>query len=193
MPADIRHIDRDLYPFYAEIDPTFEVTSILKVVAEDGGLAGLRFVEEPVAQPYWKGAYSPEESPSKWPPRSEDGRFDAFLAFENDRAIGGAAVVINPAGAFLFERRDTLAGLFDIRVSPEYRGRGVGSRLLLHAATWARQQGCTQLRIECQNVNVAACRFYAKHGTLGGIERFGYAACPDVAHEAMLLWYRSLR
>ena len=44
----------------------------------------------------------------------------------------------------------------------------------------------------CQNVNVAACRFYAKHCILGGVERYGYAACPEVAHEAMLLWYRGL-
>jgi GNAT superfamily N-acetyltransferase len=111
---------------------------------------------------------------------------------EDDLAIGGAAVIVNPAGAFLFERRDTLAGLFDIRVRPEHRARGVGAQLLLHAAEWAKEQGCTQLRIECQNVNVMACRFYAKHCTLGGIERFGYAACPEVAHEAMLLWYRDL-
>ena len=61
-----------------------------------------------------------------------------------------------------------------------------------NAADWAKKRGCVQLRVECQNVNVAACRFYAKHCTLGGIERYGYATCADVAHEAMLLWYRDL-
>jgi streptothricin acetyltransferase len=98
--------------------------------------------------------------------------------------------VINPAGAFVLERRDTLAGLWDIRVQRDRRREGIGTQLLLGAAGWAAEQGCTQLRIVCQNVNVAACRFYARYCVLGGVERYGYAACPDVAHEAMLLWYR---
>ena len=58
---------------------------------------------------------------------------------------------------------------------------------------WARKKGCRQLKIETQNVNVPACRFYARQGCeLGAIHRYGYAGCPDVAHEAMLLWYLKL-
>jgi GNAT superfamily N-acetyltransferase len=152
----------------------------------------MRLVEQKVDRPYKKGADDPEDSPAMWPPQGEQGGFAAFLASEGDRILGGAAVVINPSGAFLFERRRKLAGLWDIRVRPEERRRGIGSRLLLFAAAWARKEGCTQLRIESQNVNVAGCRFYAKHCVLGGIERYGYAASPDRAHEAMLLWYLDL-
>ncbi len=192
MAISVHKINRGMYPQYAKIDPSYEVTSVLKVIPADRGLSGLQFVEEPVAQPYDKGADSPEDSPSTWPPRQELGEFVAFLAMEDSLPVGGAAVVVNPSSAFLLERRETLAGLWDIRVCPKLRGGGVGSQILLHAAKWAKQRGCTQLRIECQNVNVAACRFYSKHCTLGGIERYGYAACPDVAHETMLLWYRVL-
>ena len=193
MAISVREISRDRYPEYAEIDSSYEVASVLKVIPKDKGLGGLQFVEEAVAQPYRKGADGPEDSPSSWPPRQEPGEFVAFLAMEDALPVGGAAVIVNPAGAFLFERRDALAGLWDIRVRPDHRRRGVGSQLLLHAADWAKTRGCAQLRVECQNVNVAACRFYAKHCTLGGVERYGYAACADVAHEAMLLWYRALR
>ncbi len=192
MQPMIREIGPDLYRRYAEIDPSYEVTSVLKVVPRDRGLGGFQFIEEEVAQPYPKGADSPEDSPASWPPRQEPGEFTAFLAMDGDLALGGAAVIINPTGAFLFERRDSLAGLWDIRVRPDCRRTGIGSQLLLHAAAWAKQRECTQLRVECQNVNVAACRFYAKHCILGGIERYGYAACPDVAHEVMLLWYLDL-
>ena len=192
MPIMIRRIGPDKHPIYASIDPSYQVASVLKVLAADSGLGGLRLVEEEVAQPYLKNGDDPEDSPSSWPPAQEPGRFAAFLATDGDVAVGGVAVVVNPTGAFLFERRDTLAGLWDIRVQPGHRRSGVGSQLLLHAANWAKEEGCAQLRVESQNVNVAACRFYAKHCTLGGIERFGYAACPDVAHEAMLLWYRDL-
>jgi len=192
MAISVREIPPDAYPNYAEIDPSYEVTSVLKVVPTDRGLAGLQFVEEAVAQPYRKGADSPEDSPALWPPRGETGEFVAFLATEDDLPVGGAAAIVNPAGAFLFERRDALAGLWDIRVHPKHRHRQIGSQLLLHAADWAKKRGCSQMRVECQNVNVAACRFYARHCTLGGVERHGYAACADVAHEAMFLWYRDL-
>lgn len=192
MPQTIREIGPDRYDRYAAIDPSFEVTSVLKVVAKDSGLGGLAFVEEDVAQPYRKGADIPDYSPLTWPPRQESGPFAAFLEMDGDLAVGGAAVIVNPSAAFLFERREALAGLWDIRVRPDRRRTGVGARLLLHAADWAKKRGCSQLRIECQNVNVAACRFYAKHCVLGGVERYGYAACSDVAHEVMLLWYRDL-
>lgn len=192
MSPTISEVGPELYPRYAEIDPSYEVTSVLKVVPKDRGLGGFEFLEEEVAEPYRKGVDDPEESPSSWPPRQEPGEFAAFMAMDGDLALGGAAVIINPTGAFLFERRDALAGLWDIRVRPDRRRTGIGSQLLLHAADWAKKKGCTQLRVECQNVNVAACRFYARHCVLGGVERYGYAACPDVAHEVMLLWYRDL-
>ena len=192
MAIVIREIGPDEYARYAEIDPSYEVTSVLRVVPKDGGLAGLEFVEEAVETPYRKGGDTPDDSPSFWPPKTENGEFVAFLAEEDSFAVGGAAVVLNPSGAFLLERRSSLAGLWDIRVHPRYRHRGIGSTLLLHAAGWAGRRGCSQLRVECQNVNVTACRFYAKHCALGGIERYGYAAFPDVAHETMLLWYRDL-
>ena len=57
----------------------------------------------------------------------------------------------------------------------------------------SRKQGCKQLKIETQNTNVPACRFYASCGCrLGAIDRYGYAHDPRVAHEAMLLWYLDL-
>jgi ribosomal protein S18 acetylase RimI-like enzyme len=83
--------------------------------------------------------------------------------------------------------------LWDIRVHPDARGQGIGSELFAEAARWAQAQGCRQLKVETQNVNVQACRFYAKQGCeLGGIERYGYAGCAEVSHEAMLLWYLDL-
>jgi GNAT superfamily N-acetyltransferase len=192
MAPKIHKIGSNSYPRYAEIDPSYQVTSILMVVPKDRGLGGFKFIEDKIKSPYWKGTDSPEDSPASWPPRQESGEFAAFLAMDGEVILGGAAVLINPAEAFLFERRKALAGLWDIRVQPKRRWTGIGSQLLLYASGWAKKKGCTQLRVECQNVNVAACRFYAKHCILGGVERYGYAACPDVAHETMLIWYRDL-
>ena len=45
------------------------------------------------------------------------------------------------------------------------------------------------LLIKTQNVNVPACRLYAKAGCeLSEVRRFGYENCPEVAREAMLIW-----
>jgi hypothetical protein len=46
MPPTIREIGPDLYHRYAEIDPSYEVTSVLKVVPRDGGLGGQPVNEE---------------------------------------------------------------------------------------------------------------------------------------------------
>jgi hypothetical protein len=49
---------------------------------------------------------------------------------------------------------------------------------------------CRQLKVETQNINVPACRFYARQGcVLGVIDRFAYPTLPD---EVQLLWYKDL-
>ena len=42
--------------------------------------------------------------------------------------------------------------------------------------------------VETQNVNVRACRFYARQGfALGAVNRDAY---PDLPDEVLLLWYK---
>ena len=49
------------------------------------------------------------------------------------------------------------------------------------------------MKVETQNVNVPACRFYQRMGCrLDEIRRFGYAGVPAVAEEVMLNWYLDL-
>ena len=58
------------------------------------------------------------------------------------------------------------------------------------AARWASAQRCRQLRVETQNINVAACRFYAQRGCiLQGVHRGIYQEVPD---EIQLLWHKDL-
>ena len=90
----------------------------------------------------------------------------------------------------MLEGRKDLAVLWDIRVVPERRGCGVGAALFARAERWAAERGARRLKIETQNVNVAACRFYASRGChLGAIHRFAYRDLPD---ETQLLWYKDL-
>jgi ribosomal protein S18 acetylase RimI-like enzyme len=99
-------------------------------------------------------------------------------------------IATNTPGLYMLGGRDDVAVLWDIRVSPQERGGGVGSALFRAAGDWAGARDCRWLEIETQNVNVPACRFYHKMGcTLGGIDRFAYSGQPG---EVQLLWWKPL-
>jgi GNAT superfamily N-acetyltransferase len=93
-------------------------------------------------------------------------------------------------GVNMLEGRDDLAALWDIRVRPEYRSTGVGSALFRATESWIRTRGGRMLKIETQNINIRACRFYARMGcTLVAIDQRAYR---DVSHEAQLIWFKDL-
>jgi len=94
----------------------------------------------------------------------------------------------------LLEERDDLSVLWDIRVQPERRGNGNGKALFSKACEWSSKSHYRQLKIETQNINLAACHFYRKMGCeLGTINRFAYWQDPDIPHEIMLNWYLDLK
>jgi len=198
MSIEIQEISVDLLPRYAAIPIAFEVASVFRIEVIDKGLGGFALIEEKVV-PYTKDYDSrnkddkDEPRPIGWPKRFDVSKWGIFLVLDGSRPVGGATVAFDTPGVNMLENRKDLAVLWDIRVHPDERRRGIGSRLFKHAADWARQRGCRQLKVETQNVNVPACRFYAEQGCeLGAIHRYGYAGSSHVAHEAMLLWYLEL-
>jgi len=169
----------------------FLVSSRLAAQPADGGLDGLRLVEEPVAPAYVKDydAYA-GEGPHSWPVQFDLSNWVLFSAFDGGRRVGGAAVAWNTAGVDMLEGRDDLAVLWDLRVHPEHRGRGVGRGLFEAVVEWARARGCRELKVETQNVNVPACRFYARQGC--ELRSICQNAYPDLPGEVQLLWYKGL-
>jgi len=192
--VEIREVGTDWLPQYGEVPIAFRVESVFRVIAPEGGLGGLALREEKLAEPYVKDYDARDfDRPARWADEFDMSEWGILMAFDGRDAVGGAIIATRTAGVEMLEGRDDLAVLWDIRVRPGLRHCGIGSELLHHAADWARGRGCTQMKIETQNVNVAACRFYAKHGCeLRTIDCNAYAACPDIAHEAMLLWYLDL-
>ncbi len=82
------------------------------------------------------------------------------------------------------------AVVWDIRISPEWRGKGIGSILLDKCEQWAKAKNNIAIIIETQNTNVPACRFYANHGyELAFVRPDAY---PDLPYEIQLLWRKSL-
>jgi GNAT superfamily N-acetyltransferase len=169
----------------------FEVESVFDVSPRDGGLGGLILSERKLDVPYVKDYDAVGgEGPTQWSERFDMSNWGLIVARSDGAQVGGAVVAFNTEGISMLEGRRDLAVVWDIRVCPEVRGRGVGSKLFRGVEAWAAARGCKQLKIETQNINVPACRFYARQGcVLGVINRFAYQELPD---EVQLLWYKTL-
>ncbi len=177
---------------YTRVPITFEVRTVFALELSENGLGGIHFLEQAVSNPYLKD-YDQLGSPLTWPVEFDLRNWGLFLAVEDAQPVGGAAVAWNTNGVNLLEGRSDLAVLWDIRVLPGRRSQGVGRQLFQHVCDWAKSRGCVQLKIETQNINVSACRFYAAMGAqLGDIRRFAYRSEPAVAHEVQLNWYLEL-
>ncbi len=191
MAVQIVEIGTDRLADYASVPIKFEVKSTLQVELVDGGLGGMLLRQVPVEKPYVKDYDAYGEYPTDWPKLFDVTHWGFFLAMDGERPVGAAAVAFDTTGDFMLVARHDLAALWDLRSQPAYRG--VGIPLFRYAAEWSRKRGCQQMKVETQNVNVPACRFYQRMGCqLGKIRRFGYAAVPAVAHEVMLNWYYNL-
>lgn len=172
---------------YARLPIAFRVERRFEVVPVDAGLGGIVFREEGVERPYVKD-YDAQEGQGLvgW----DLTNWRVLSIYEGKGRVGGAVLAFDTAGVDVLEGRTDLTVLWDIRVTPAYRRRGLGAVLFRAAEAWARARGCRQLKVETQNVNVPACRFYVKQGcVLGAINRFAY---PDFPGEVQLFWYKDL-
>ena len=176
---------------YAGVSVSFQVNSVLEPTVLRGGLGGIELRERQLATPYTKDYDAiPGNRPTDWAGRFDLSNWGAISARTGESRVGGAVIAFSTKGLSMLDGRDDLAVLWDLRVSSEMRGQGVGSALFAAAEEWALARGCCQLKVETQNVNVPACRFYAAQGCeLGVIDRFAYPRLPD---EIQLLWYKDL-
>jgi len=176
---------------YATIPSTFCVRSQLRVDWIDGGLGGIRLFEQAVDQPYLKDYDAFGETPLTWARQWDISKWGIFVARDHGEAVGGAVIAWQTPGLHMLEGRDDLAVLWDLRVTPARKRQGIGKQLFRQTTLWASQRHCRTLKIETQNNNVAACRFYAAcGGRLGGVHPKAYAGLPE---EVMLLWYLDLQ
>jgi streptothricin acetyltransferase len=78
----------------------------------------------------------------------------------------------------------------DIVVNPEYRGLGIGRKLLERGIQWARENGLPGIMLETQDDNVPACMLYQSAGfVLSGFDRNVYKAINPDTKEIALYWY----
>jgi GNAT superfamily N-acetyltransferase len=174
------------------ISIAFVVDRILEVALVNGGLGGMLLTDTAVPVPYVKDYDAIEgEGPERWARRFDLSNWGLIFACRDGVRVGGAVIAVRTPGAWMLAGRDDVAVLWDLRVASGQRGGGVGSALFRAAEGWATARSCGWLKIETQNINTAACRFYQKMGcTLGGVDRFAYPGLPG---EVQLLWWKELQ
>ena len=196
MKEDIvfRQISASQLDGYGEVSIAFKVRSILRPERQNGGLGGILLREEAVESTYLKDYDALHtEGPQRWVRRFDTRNWAFLVAEHQDLVVGGATIAYDTPSVNMLAGRRHLAVLWDLRVRPEWRRKGIGRRLFNRAAEWSEHRCCAKLKIETQNVNVAACRFYQAMGChLGEIDCYAYAGDPRVAHETMLVWYFDL-
>ncbi|MCP3986385.1 MAG: GNAT family N-acetyltransferase [bacterium] len=176
---------------HAGVSIGFEVSRILELTVRDGGLGGFELIERPVEPAYQKDYDGqPGSRPGDWARSFDVANWGLISAWEGQQRLGGAVIAFDTEGVWMLEGRTDLAVLWDLRVAPEARSKGIGAALFAAAVQWAAERNCQQLKIETQNINVPACRFYARQGcALHAIHRFAY---PEFPEEIQLLWYKDL-
>lgn len=103
-----------------------------------------------------------------------------FFFYDRDQCVGQLKLSKNWNGYGLIE---------DIGIVTDFRQKGIGSLLLKKAIEWAKEHQLIGLTLETQDVNVQACRFYAKNGfVIGAVDTKLYANF-DTKNEKAILWY----
>lgn len=191
--VDIEILEEDARSLasYASVAIAFRVTEVLDLDRATTAGSVLPGRIRAIAAPYVKDydAY-PGNSPRDWPMRFDISRWDFLAAYVSEQRVGGAVIIARDPRVEFIEERDDLAVLWDLRVAPPFRRRGVGGALLGAVEAWARARRSGVLQVETQNTNVPACRFYARHGfVLKGANHEAYAELPE---EVQLLWAKDL-
>ena len=174
---------------YGKIPIRFEVRSLFEIEGDTPDSAIL--VERPLEQTWIKDYDAIKgEGPTRWPKRWDTSNWGLLVARVEDRIVGGCVLAHNTNGVNKLEGRDDVVAVWDLRVHPDYRRRGIGHLLFEAAVEWAKDRHCRELKIETQNINVSACRFYEQQGCrLSAINRSAYEAFPE---EVELIWSLAL-
>lgn len=168
-------------PFYYKTNKKYELKKI------NNGLGGIIFELIDVVE-YYKDFGS---EVNHWKEMFDLSNWKFFGAYnEIGKLIAGCTIATKTNNCNMLEKRDDLALLWDIRVSDEYKHKGIGQKLFNLAKNYVQTNGFKQLKVECQNTNPAAVNFYHKQGMkLCAINEYAYSEFPN---ETQLLWYLDL-
>ncbi|MFO7792881.1 MAG: GNAT family N-acetyltransferase [Candidatus Saliniplasma sp.] len=192
MDIRLKEISLEDIDEYVEIPITFEVNRIYDVRLIHQGLGGIKLVEKELDESYMKD-YGDDSDIKRLQKEFDTTNWGFFTALFENEVVGGVIIAYDTEGVNMLSGRNDIAVVWDIRVHPEFRGKGIGHSLFQKAVEWSKKRDCKLLKVETQNVNVPACNFYVKEGCrLGCVDRYAYMGEENLSHETMLIWYLGL-
>jgi ribosomal protein S18 acetylase RimI-like enzyme len=191
MTLEIVEEDSSCLAAYATVPIGFEVASMFDADAIDSLRRGEEAEPVPISPSYVKDydTYAGGH-PTEWPTRFDISTWVILAAYLDGIRVAGAAAALDHSRVELARDAGELGLLWDLRVAPAMRHRGIGSALLRAVEAAALRRGVPALRVETQQVNVPACRFYQRHGFV--VERVTPAAYASLPDEVQLLWVKRL-
>lgn len=173
MEIKIRKMESGESPQTKSFSRKSMVTSRLMLNIENEKLT---YTIVPVNDPYERD-YPPEDVNYSF-----DGSAPAIFFAEVDGKLAGRIRMMKWWNQFGYVE--------DLAVNPEYRGMGVGRKLLERGIQWARENKFPGVMLETQDNNVPACTLYQSCGfVLSGFDRNVYKAINPNTKETALYWY----
>jgi len=181
----LENISKEILEEYSKISIAFTVESEYKIKYINNGLGGIMLEEEKVDS-YEVNFDSEDDNPSTLINKFDLSNWMIVSAFVGEQRIGGAIVAFDTKGVNMLEGRKDLAVLWDLRIHENYRQKGIGSAIVNKCLEWAKAKKCNRLKIETQNNNTKACKFYSKQGAvLSNINKYAYKDNPK---EVQFIW-----
>ena len=180
----IQYDDDSCLEIMEKIPMIIEIDRIIKISKEGNNFGGINysFSEEDV--PKYSHDFDIAEPVLGWR-KYGTGSWGFFMAYDDGKPIGAATVAAKSPELKMLDGRDDIALLWDMRLPAEYRRQGIGQRLFDMAVEWSTGGGYKMMKIECQNTNLPAARFYEKQGAeLVVINPHAYNT-----EKTMFLWY----
>lgn len=186
-----KRIDCNYFEEYDTIPMRVDVNSHYELNRVNNGLGGILLKEVPVKN--YVRDFSEHAKATKFSEKFDITNWAFFMAFDDEKPIGAVTIVSRTADIYMLDGRDDMTVLWDIRVSDSYKHQGIGQKLFNLAVEWSRSNGFKQMKIECQNNNVPACKFYHRQGAvLRKIDEYAYFDDVDSRFEVQFIWYLDL-
>ena len=99
-----------------------------------------------------------------------------LVAQAGGEGVGLAVLLARPPSGFAGAVPRKVVEIDNLVVRADWRGRGVGRRLMNAAVDWSRDLGASHVEVAVHAVNRAARRFYVDSGFSASVERLAMVA-----------------